>query len=848
MRTPSASSVVADRGGARSSPRYGASAAAYLAAASRTAQRGRPRAARPIALQPGEAARRPDRSRRAGGRDGAGARAGERRQRRARPATSTARRTEPELERVVRGRTAIHEPPWSRRRRAEPTRSDRTAATRRPGSRSPPTRARRARARRTRPVSESRSPGTKPVASRAGIPTLRASTTRLLATCSHQPRRRSEQEVVDDVDARRRRAARRGSTHVFARATPRSPGSCRRSSPRRAVIAQRQRAHPVVVVVGLVRRNGRAPSAGTGCVLGGSQTRSAVGERCCGSSRCRPRPCRSRRTTIAVPSGRPTQRLVGLDLDRARRREHDLGELGLDVERLPHRRAGERAVVDTDRQEPSCRVHRSRDERLPTVGSDRVHVRPSHVSNVSPRQNSGRGRVDGEHDPIREPRPLASCRAGRSRAATTGASAKSSTGADRRRARRAPELIGERRHEHDRGDRDDDRDRSRRRARVSPARGASGAPASSGAIVLASARSASTSATIVATAQHTRSVLVVGARERRVAQRAETADAEQHAPRPAGSGSTAARGRRARAATAPASAPTAIGSPMRGRGDRADGAERDRGRDRDNRRHGDPGADGRWSSRVDVVDDVVERGRILVHARADVHRRRTTCSTDQPAAVRRRSTDRARAGAQTRGGRRPRRDTGPRLRACSTSRPPARERRAADARGAARGSLDVVGRAGEVDDEREPRRRRRLVLAHDEIAAPRARRPVHEPRRVAGHVRPDRAHGVAGPCADGRCARQRVDVVGARGRDRDTDRERSGRDRDRRSGSATRTRRVRTKTPSGADVRSSTRTCSNTPRRAATRGTTPSAGDAGAPPLARRVEHAHLDPARARAP
>src|SRR5437763_9374975 len=41
-----------------------------------------------------------------------------------------------------------------------------------------------------RPVSASRVPGTKPVASRAGMPALRASTTRLLAICSHRSEER----------------------------------------------------------------------------------------------------------------------------------------------------------------------------------------------------------------------------------------------------------------------------------------------------------------------------------------------------------------------------------------------------------------------------------------------------------------------------------------------------------------------------------------------------------------------------------------------------------------------------------------------------------------------------------
>ena len=69
---------------------------------------------------------------------------------RAEHATSTsAEREQAELDRVVTRRLEPRAARRSRRRRAAPTRWDRTAASRRRGSRSPPTRARRARARRT---------------------------------------------------------------------------------------------------------------------------------------------------------------------------------------------------------------------------------------------------------------------------------------------------------------------------------------------------------------------------------------------------------------------------------------------------------------------------------------------------------------------------------------------------------------------------------------------------------------------------------------------------------------------------------------------------------------------------
>ncbi len=104
------------------------------------------------------------------------------------------------------------------------------------------------------------------------------------------------------------------------------------------------------------------------------------------------------------------------------------------------------------------------------------------------------------------------------------------------------------------------------------------------------------------------------------------------------------------------------------------------------------------------------------------------------------------------------------------------EHRPAQARRQARSVLGPVLRSAEIDHEREAEVGRRVVLTHDQLPAARARRPVHEARGVAGHVRPYRAHDLD-PCPVDRLLRRsngsfrnrtRQCVRGARpGRDRD---------------------------------------------------------------------------------
>ena len=178
------------------------------------------------------------------------------------------------------------------------------------------------------------------------MPTLRASTARLLDTCSHQPSRDVEEEVVDDVDARRRqrrvervlRVARQprldGADLVVRRRRARGDllgeraHACRRLGRRRVPVAYLARN-----LLALRRRAGRPRSARLLRLV--TVYTALLAEAAVRPSRCR--------------RARPMSELVGLDLDGARRREHELREPGLDAERLADLRAVQRADVVRDR-------------------------------------------------------------------------------------------------------------------------------------------------------------------------------------------------------------------------------------------------------------------------------------------------------------------------------------------------------------------------------------------------------------------------------------------------------------------------------------------------------------------
>ena len=183
---------------------------------------------------------------------------------------------------------------------------------------------------------------------------------------------RAEQEVVDDVDALRRERRVERVPHV--RAEPRfdRAGSCRRSSARDAVICARERAAPGRSSTRRLRELVDAPRRAPAC---GSAARSsaAVGEHAPARDRVG-RALAEAAVDRRGPVGVTLDDLVGLDRDRARRREHDVREAGLDVERLAHRPAVERADVvgiGRDRRR-RCRSRASGVGR----GSDCVHVVP----------------------------------------------------------------------------------------------------------------------------------------------------------------------------------------------------------------------------------------------------------------------------------------------------------------------------------------------------------------------------------------------------------------------------------------------------------------------------------------
>ena len=237
--------------------------------------------------------------------------------------------------------------------------------------------------------------------------------------------------------------------------------------------------------------------------------------------------------------------------------------------------------------------------------------------------------------------------------------------------------------------------------------------------------------------------------------------------------------------------------------DAADRAERDRGRDRD-----DP------VRRRDPARSASERGRLGRSARR-CRRRSRVHHFDRPVVGRLAAADRARpgrAGVRGRARRRPVSPTGPpSSHVPHQTTPPAAS--VAVPMPAARLAAASGARAPQVDDERDPERRRRLVLAHDDLAAARARRPVHEARRIAGRVRAHRAHGVAAAAHEQRRA-ARDPLVGHRLQHRVARRSAAARPRSApatRPGSCACARRRRAAPTCGAAMR----TDRNTPRRVA---------------------------------
>ena len=376
--------------------------------------------------------------------------------------------------------------------------------------------------------------------------------------------------------------------------------------------------------------------------------------------------------------------------------------------------------------------------------------------------------------------PGREARARRSTAATTARSSSSPTLGVEPGPHVAAEPVGHRRHERDRGDRDHQPRSPRRPAPSRRAGCGSGVPPASAGTVSASARSTSTSVSIVAAAQTHEQPAAVGARERRVPQRGEPAEAEQHdrgparrdrrqrehaerRPRPRPPSAPRIHGKCACSAAMPPTDPSAIAA-----GIATIAVRRAR-----------PGA--------------VRVGRGARARRSRVHHFRRPAVGRLGGRARR---SRARAGARARARRRRRSPTGtPSSNVPHHTTPPAAS--VAVPIPAARLAADLGRRAAQVDDERDAERGRRLVLAHDDLAAPRARGPVHEARRIARRVRPHRAHGVAAAVHEQRRT-ARDALVGHRLQHRRARRSAAARPTIG-AGSATRTVRVRTKTPSGAE-------------------------------------------------
>ena len=374
---------VADRAQTRSSPRRSASAAAYSRGVSAGA-RARP-ALRPTRSSRCERCARPARrAARARRRRTAASDLG-RADRDAAPAAPASR---PNSSAWWRARLQPRAARASRRRRAEPTRSGRRPASRRRGSRSRPTRARRCSRTTNWPVSASRVPGTKPVTSRAGIPTLRASTTRLLAICSHQPSARAEQEVVDDVDAARRE--RRVQRVLDVRAEPRLDRADLVVGGRRRRGDLRARAPaPASVVDRRLRELRRAPRRAP-AARRRARSVAAVGEHAAARDRVDRALAEPAVDGRRVPSARSLRRALSVSTATGLGAANTTSEKPrLDVEGLAHRLAGDRAdVVGLGRDRDACRRRAASERR--SADRDCVHAWPFHSSNVSPRQNSAR--------------------------------------------------------------------------------------------------------------------------------------------------------------------------------------------------------------------------------------------------------------------------------------------------------------------------------------------------------------------------------------------------------------------------------------------------------------------------
>ena len=130
-------------------------------------------------------------------------------------------------------------------------------------------------------------------------------------------------------------------------------------------------------------------------------------------------------STIAVPSGPTDERLLGAHLDRARRREQELRETGLDAERLLRLRAAQRARRHTGpRRAADVSPVRGRRWRRSSVPRPLLPVEG--VEHLAAPE-LGPGCVDGEHDSFRQVAAGSSCRARATRAATRATETASSS-------------------------------------------------------------------------------------------------------------------------------------------------------------------------------------------------------------------------------------------------------------------------------------------------------------------------------------------------------------------------------------------------------------------------------------
>ena len=400
------------------------------------------------------------------------------------------------------------------------------------------------------------------------------------------------------------------------------------------------------------------------------------------------------------------------------------------------------------------RDRRRRRGRAASVAArDCVHAWPSQSSNVSPRQNSARGAstVNTTRSERRGRWVMSSSSVARS---DDGASTQSPIDGIEPGPHVAAEVVGDRRH------------RARRpRPRRSTAIATDDAHdlAGRGSGAACRRRAAATCFGVGPVDEHERDErrrrpaheqrARVGARERRVAQRAEPAEPEQHDHDPPGRQRRQREHAEQRRRRAPASAPTTSGNPIAARRDRADRAERERGRHRDDapRRSARP-----------------RRTRLRSRTRSACAHARTT-STGQPSGGAPGSPGTARAS------RRPRsraiddrrRDRAAGFAACSTR--PRRPRRAWRARCRRRGSRRPRPRRAVRSGRRRARRRRagggscsrttsvprRALVGQctSRAASPGTYGP-HRAHRVARAVRRARTRSTSAPsCGRGAAAR-----------------------------------------------------------------------------------------------